>query len=79
MSGMSADSPSSPDRTAEGPAGRSDMSGRSVDSLSSRLTVEIVSEFGRSIAFVGRLTGAIHPAGHLYICLVCYRDCYDDP
>ena len=78
MSGRSADSPSSPDRTADGPAGRTDMSGRSADSASSRLTIEIVPQFGRFIDFVGRLTGATRPFGHLYICFVSCRGCYGD-
>ena len=62
MSSRSADSPASPDRTADGPAGRIDMSGRSAGNPSSRLIVEIVSQPGRFIDFVGRLTGAIRPA-----------------
>ena len=77
MSGRSADCPSSPDRTDDWPAGRTDMSG-SADSSSSRLTVKIVPQFGRSIDFVGRLTGATRPFGHLYICFVSCRDCYGD-
>ena len=37
------------------------MSGKSADSPSSRLTVKIASQSGRSIDFFGRLTGAIRP------------------
>ena len=39
------------------------MYGRSADSLSSRLTVEILSQSSRSMDFVGWFTGAIRPAG----------------
>ena len=78
ISGRSADSSSSPDRTADGPTGRNYISGRSADSPSSSLTVEIASLFGRSIDFFGRLTGAIRPDCHLFICHVSCRGCYSD-